>query len=254
MQRWSNGINASLASGSATYSDPSATGSEADNTPRSPAFRSGEGSTSQLSQQGSPGGATQGAAELGGDSIDGVANASDSANGNASSDDLASESNASGPGGAAAAASAASEQLASAAAGLPSEGPQGQSPQLSMGASLAQQRGSDWAMRGAAGASDGPAVVRNINMQSFADRYVLMDGSNRRGQVVLIDPANPTAAVVRLAKMIRDRVDRWGLALTGGRWQPILQVDVSADGEASYAQLKSLLEGSGITVRQRASR
>ena len=253
MQRWSNGINASLASGAATYGNPSATGttSEAGNAQGSPAFHSGKGANLPMSQQSSPGGATQDAVESGGNSIDGATNASDTANGNASSDDPASQANASGPGGASAAESAANEQSASLAASLPSEGTPGQSPQLSMGSSLAQQRGSGWAMRGAAGASDGPAVVRNINMQSFADRYVLLDGSNRRSHVVLIDPANPTAAVVRLAKMIRDRVDRWGLALTGGRWQPILQVDVAADGEASYAQLRSLLEGSGITVKRR---
>ncbi|MEZ6092270.1 MAG: hypothetical protein R3C05_30575 [Pirellulaceae bacterium] len=125
---------------------------------------------------------------------------------------------------------------------------------VSMAAPLSDQRGNGWAMRGTGGSSTGPAVVRNLTMQCFANRFVVLGDSSSDTEVILVDPQNPEAAIVRLAGVVRDRVDRWGLALAGGRWQPILQVAVAEGGQDNFDSLSRLLEGSGISVKARSVR
>ncbi len=128
------------------------------------------------------------------------------------------------------------------------------SASVSASAPLSQQRGRGWAMRGSKGASDGPAVVRNVKVQCYGNRLVMIGDSTNDTDVILVDPADPSAAVVRLAGLVRQRVDNWGLALTGGRWQPVLQVAIAPGGEANFNQLNTLLHGSGIGVDGRSVR
>jgi hypothetical protein len=47
------------------------------------------------------------------------------------------------------------------------------------------------------------------------------------------------------------RMDRWGLAVLGGYWKPILVVDVKPGGEERFWELQQLLRGSGIEVEQK---
>lgn len=137
---------------------------------------------------------------------------------------------------------------------LPTQNGQ-QSMTLSAGTPLADQRGEGWALNGSPGSQNGPAVVRNLNIRCTGSEFVLKSRNNRDAdQVVAIDPNNPAASVVQLAKYVRKQVDGWGLALTGGRWQPILKVAVTEDGQENYRTLHRLLEGSGIAVSGRLVR
>jgi hypothetical protein len=43
-------------------------------------------------------------------------------------------------------------------------------------------------------------------------------------------------------------VQQWGAALPGGRWQPVLEVEVLPGGEVRFEQLQRMLQGSGVKV------
>lgn len=65
-----------------------------------------------------------------------------------------------------------------------------------------------------------------------------------------ISDGDTERAVLELATAIRDRVDRWGAALPGGRWQPRLEVQVMPGGEHRWEQLWRGMSGSGIEVHR----
>jgi hypothetical protein len=46
-------------------------------------------------------------------------------------------------------------------------------------------------------------------------------------------------------------MDRWGLAVLGGYWKPILTVEVRPGGEQRFAELQLLMQGSGIEVERK---
>ena len=59
---------------------------------------------------------------------------------------------------------------------------------------------------------------------------------------------NAQRASLELATAIRDRVEQWGASLPGGRWQPVLEVDVQPGGEVRFQQLQMILRDSGVKV------
>jgi len=58
-------------------------------------------------------------------------------------------------------------------------------------------------------------------------------------------------AAMQLATAVHDRVDSWGFAIAGGRWQPVLRVEVDRDAEPRFRQLRTLLQGSGLELEKR---
>jgi uncharacterized protein YoxC len=115
-------------------------------------------------------------------------------------------------------------------------------------APLASKRGRDWALPDNAKTS-GPSVVRHFHVQCYPDRYELDSSSGLRTRIP-IDPNNRSAAVLRVAAAVRTKVESWGPALAGGRWQPVLLADVAPDGGEAYLALSRLMEGSGVMVKQ----
>ena len=114
--------------------------------------------------------------------------------------------------------------------------------------SLANKRGKDWALPESARTS-GPSVVRHLRVACYANRYEL-EVSPGRTRKFAIDPAQPEAAVVSLASVVRQRVDSWGPALSGGRWQPTLIAGIAPDGYITFQILAKSMEGSGVVVKQ----
>ncbi|MEZ6133750.1 MAG: hypothetical protein R3C53_02455 [Pirellulaceae bacterium] len=133
----------------------------------------------------------------------------------------------------------------------------GMSPQLSLNKDFSKQnesaqpvassRGRNWAW------SQGPPtetpVVRSIRIQCLEDRWLVLPdrGSSARPTVITFDES-PRQRAERLAKTVIERVDSWGLALTGGYWKPVLTVEVAPNAAWRYEQLARLLEGSGLEV------
>ena len=56
-----------------------------------------------------------------------------------------------------------------------------------------------------------------------------------------------------LIARIWDRMERWGLAIPGGYWKPVLKIDVHPEAEHRFRELSALLRDSGMIV-ERANR
>ncbi len=115
---------------------------------------------------------------------------------------------------------------------------------------VAARRGRGWAW------SQGPAsqtpVARAINLQCFADRWVVLPDSGKSNSQIVTVPLDsaPQQHAEKLANIIADRVDSWGLALTGGYWKPILVVEVAPDAAWRFNQLQQLFDHSGLEVQR----
>ncbi len=115
------------------------------------------------------------------------------------------------------------------------------------GNSLAKTRGNNWGLPQAN--ANLTAVQRPIRLACLADRYVLLPdkGESRTPTVVLIDgPA--VEEVDSLVDKIHELIDSWGIAVAGGYWKPVLNIAVAQGGEARFAELKRLLQDSGLEV------
>lgn len=136
-------------------------------------------------------------------------------------------------------------------------------PQIAVNQSLNSQRGSGESTTAVASRkgrgwawSQGPptqtSVVRAIRMQCLADRWVVLADSAKSGQAstTIAFEDSPQQRAEQLAKVVAERVDQWGIALTGGYWKPVLEVEVAADAEWRFHQLQQLLASSGLDVQR----
>ena len=114
---------------------------------------------------------------------------------------------------------------------------------------LAKPGSPGWALPRDVARSHGNEILRTIRVQSRSDRFILLP-SNRRSSPEMfgVFDRNARRASLELATAIRDRVDQWGAALPGGRWQPVLEVDVQPGGEVRFQQLQTILRDSGVKV------
>lgn len=115
---------------------------------------------------------------------------------------------------------------------------------------VALARGANWAW-------DRPqrtqtAVVRAIRLRCYLDRWEVLpeQGSSRTPLIVRFE-GPPAQRAEELAKIVRKRVESWGVALAGGHWTPALHVDVASDAEWRFTQLQRLMESSGIDVQRK---
>ena len=143
--------------------------------------------------------------------------------------------------------------------GIESDPNAGASPSLDMNVrkgdkkqnadAVAKRRGRNWAWT--AGPSRQTAVVRHIRVQCYEDRWVVLPdvGTKDKSQTVMLDVSLQTSAE-QLAKIVADRMDRWGYALSDGYWKPILQVEVAPRSDFRFAQLTKLLDGSGLEIQR----
>ena len=114
---------------------------------------------------------------------------------------------------------------------------------------LAKPGQKEWALPRSVAGMNGSAIVRTIRAKSYGDRFVLV-GTTRGDATEVFGVFNndPRRAILEMATAVRDRVDRWGVALPGGRWQPSLEVEVLPGGETRFIQLQNLMRDSGVDV------
>jgi hypothetical protein len=117
-----------------------------------------------------------------------------------------------------------------------------------------RREGADWALPREVARSHGNAIVRTIRVQCFEDRLVLMPPpAGGATEFFGFADGEITRATLDLATAVRDRIERWGAAIPGGRWQPRLDVEVMPGGQTRFHQLRTLMRGSGVEVNGRAS-
>jgi hypothetical protein len=117
--------------------------------------------------------------------------------------------------------------------------------------SLAEKRGSDWALRDAARGSVG--VTRPIRVECYADRLIVVSDRGPGGNKVIPMGPRTELAVDALISSTWECMDSWGMAGRGMYWKPVLQFNVTPDAEQRFTELSALLDGSGLTVQRKAS-
>jgi hypothetical protein len=116
--------------------------------------------------------------------------------------------------------------------------------------SIARQRGPNWALPNAALTSTG--ITRPIQVECHSDRLVILPdrGDHRDPQVFAVQGAM-RGAIPPFVAGIWSHTERWGMAVAGGYWKPVIRVQVAPDAHARFLELRALLQDSGIEVEQR---
>lgn len=115
--------------------------------------------------------------------------------------------------------------------------------------SLAKQRGANWSTpdsnRGLTG------ITRPIMVVCHPDRLVILpERGERTRPIEVLLPGETRSSIDDFANQIWKSVDRWGLAVAGGHWKPLLHVQVAPGADDRFADMQSLLEDSGIEVKR----
>ena len=100
----------------------------------------------------------------------------------------------------------------------------------------------------------GNAIVRAIRIECHSDHFVMLaSGASGSTEVFGFNGgnANLNQAILQLAAAVRERIELWGPALPGGRWEPQLQVIIMPGSERRYSELQEGFRGSGIEVTGR---
>ncbi len=130
----------------------------------------------------------------------------------------------------------------------PAEGQIGGSPPP-QNPNLVKPNKRDWALPDSVAQSRGNSIVRTIRVVCDEGQFVLLGSAMSGGTEVFGFSDKPVStATLELATAVRDRIDRWGPSLPGGRWSPVLDVEVMPGGEARFEQLRELMQGSGVEV------
>ncbi|QDS96184.1 IncA protein [Roseimaritima multifibrata] len=114
-----------------------------------------------------------------------------------------------------------------------------------------QRGGKDWALPSSA-RQPGTEIVRGLSVICSSDAFLLVsDQKNGTPQRFGFEDGFVDRAAMQLATAVHDRVDGWGVAIAGGRWQPLLRVQVEPNAETRFRQLQVLLQRSGLEIEKR---
>ena len=117
-------------------------------------------------------------------------------------------------------------------------------------AGLAGQRGENWALPNARRNATG--VTRPIRLACAHDRLVLLPDRgdrNTRPETIYLH-GSLHQHVDSLVTKIWSIMDTWGLAVRGGYWVPVLNVEVAQGGERRFLELQAALRDSGLKIKR----
>lgn len=118
-------------------------------------------------------------------------------------------------------------------------------------ASEIQKRGKNWAHKRPANTID-TSVTRSLNARCTGSQLIFMPPKGGTGKPIAIEWAgDPINVVDSIALQVRNRINSWGMAIGGGYWHPVLDVEVTPDGEQRFAELVAFFDQSGIEVRRK---
>ncbi len=118
--------------------------------------------------------------------------------------------------------------------------------------SLAKTRGRDWGLPDA-GAGMSP-VTRMILVRCDNDRLVIVPEDRRTQPQETRLGATAQENIDEFVSDVWQYMKSWGIAGRGFYWRPTLIVEVAPGAERRFAEVKGLLDDSGLEVRERVSR
>jgi hypothetical protein len=125
------------------------------------------------------------------------------------------------------------------------------SPQMKKARKALKNRGENWGLPNSNHKATG--VMRPIAMQCYEDQLVLLPEKGERSTPLVVPIEDDlTKNLDAVVAAVWQRMDRWGLAVSGGYWKPVLTIDVQPGGEERFWELQQLLRGSGIEVEKKS--
>jgi len=124
--------------------------------------------------------------------------------------------------------------------------------QIAPQASIAESRGSDWAVQNAT--RNAIPVRRTIQVVVRQNQLALLpsrhatQGAEATGTVISLDQSLNQISDEFVAAL-KTRIDEWGLAGNGLYWRPVLELHVGPDAAKTAALLNHLLKDSGVELR-----
>jgi hypothetical protein len=124
--------------------------------------------------------------------------------------------------------------------------------------SIAHARGAGWAMQGRQSGS--VPITRPIGIEVRADRLAILreKGAKTVGardkSVTIPVGDSMVEAVDKLVSGVWQQVDTWGIAGRGLHWKPVLYLSVAPDANDRAAELKRLLQESGLELIEQGRR
>jgi len=132
---------------------------------------------------------------------------------------------------------------------MPPPAQQMPTPSMTPASELVQRQGRDWALPESMAGMHGNAIIRTMRLQCYPDQFVLLPAKSEGATEVFgFFNGDVDRATLELATALRNRIERWGPALPGGRWQPRLHVQIQPRGEMRFHQLRTLMNDSGIEL------
>ena len=123
--------------------------------------------------------------------------------------------------------------------------------------SIAQSRGSNWAVRNA---KHGAVPIRRpIQVMVRGDHLAILPSRHQAEQVPLqgsfIPLGQPTREVIdQFTTALHQHMNDWGLAGNGLYWRPVLILHVGPNAKDHAVRLEQLLDDSGIEIREASHR
>jgi hypothetical protein len=115
--------------------------------------------------------------------------------------------------------------------------------------SVAEKRGVDWGLRDAARGS--VSVTRPIRVECYANRLVVVSERGPAANRVIAFGPRTSSSIDALISAVWEQMESWGMAGRGMYWRPVLQFYVAPDANNRFAELSSLLNGSGLMVERK---
>jgi hypothetical protein len=95
-------------------------------------------------------------------------------------------------------------------------------------------------------------ISRPVRVICTTDRLIIVPGRYERlVPFTTQTQGNVAASLDQFIGALWDYMENWGIAVAGGYWKPVLNVEVRPGADSQYQQLKALLESSGVEVKRK---
>lgn len=111
---------------------------------------------------------------------------------------------------------------------------------------IAEARGENWAELGASRGST--AITRPVALVIAADRVTILTHVRAATGKTINMPGDTRDSIDEFVNAVWDHMRGWGIAGRGLYWKPIITAQVAPGGELRAAELRKLLENSGMEI------